>query len=199
LVGFSDVTTLHQAVAGFLGLVTLFGPMPATVAIGGDSPEHETIDHLRRTLFQPESVQCLTGPAARCLVPGVAEGVLVGGTLSLLSASVGTAEHRPAVGGLALLEDVGEPTYRLDSHLTQLLRTGWFDGVKGIALGSWRNCDDAAGDLVASRLRHLGVPLVTGFPFGHCSPSITVPLGMPASLDASAASLTLAAPALAAS
>ena len=197
LVGFSDVTSLHQAVAAFLGLVTLFGPMPATVAFGGQDPEKDTIDHLRRTLFEPESVQCLTGPQTRCVVPGAVDGVLVGGTLSLISASVGSPELRPATGGLAMLEDVAEPAYRLDNHLTQLLRTGWFDGVRGIVLGSWADCADGAADLVAARLRPLNVPLVTGMPFGHGASSITLPLGALASLDAAAGTVKLAEPALA--
>ncbi|MGZ4631246.1 MAG: S66 peptidase family protein [Actinomycetes bacterium] len=194
LVGFSDVTALHEAVAWHLGLASLFGPMPASAAFGEVPPEAATVDHLRRTLFEPESVQVIGG--ATCVSPGRTRGVLVGGTLSLLASTVGTAQSRPANGGIVVLEDVGEVPYRLDNKLTQLLRTGWFEGARGVVLGSWTDCGDAAADLVAGRLRHLGLPMMAGLPFGHCAPQLTIPLGVEADLDSATGTLTLVEPAL---
>ena len=196
LVGFSDVTVLHQAVANRLGLVTLAGPMAATEAFAGAAPDDQSVQHLRSTLFDPGSVRVLAGGGLQREVGGRARGVLVGGTLALLANTVGTPEHRPARGGLAVLEDVAEPAYRIDSMLTQLLRTGWFDGVAGIVLGSWRDCGPAAHETLVERLAPLGVPLVSGLPFGHAVPQLTVPLGVEADLDADAGSLTLVQPAL---
>ncbi|MCY7374109.1 MAG: LD-carboxypeptidase [Spirochaetaceae bacterium] len=196
LVGFSDVTVLHEAVAHHLGLATLFGPMPASAAFGGPHPDPVTVDHLRRTLFEPQSVRTLAHPATTCHVGGRASGVTVGGTLALLANTVGTPESRPAAGAVAVLEDVAEPAYRLDSILTQLLRTGWFDGVAGVVLGSWHDCGDGAVETVVERLEVLGVPLVSGLPFGHGVPALTVPLGLDADLDADAMTLTMRQPAL---
>ena len=104
---------------------------------------------------------------AQCVVPGRARGVLLGGTLSLLAMTIGTAESRPANGAIVVLEDVGEVGYRLDNKLTQLLRTGWFDGVQGIVLGSWADCGPDGEATVVARLRELGVPMVAGLPIGH--------------------------------
>lgn len=196
LVGFSDVTVLHEAVAHHLGLATLFGPMPAASVFGGENPEPVTAEHLRRTLFEPETARVLEGDASVCHVPGRARGVTVGGTLALLANTVGTAESRPARGGIAILEDVAEPAYRLDSMLTQLLRTGWFDGVAGVVLGSWLDCGDGAVETVVERLGRLGVPLMSGLPFGHGVPQLTVPLGVEAEVDTSAGTLTMCQPAL---
>ncbi|MBA2769598.1 MAG: LD-carboxypeptidase [Sporichthyaceae bacterium] len=196
LVGFSDITVLHEAVAHHLGLVSLFGPMPAAAALAGPDPDQATAEHLRRTLFEPDSVQVLGDPATVCHVAGVARGVTVGGTLALLANTVGTAESRRASGGIAVLEDIAEPAYRIDSMLTQLLRTGWFDGVAGVVLGSWVGCGDGAVDTVAERLAPLGVPLVSGLPFGHGVPQLTVPLGVEAELDAAQGTLTMLRPAL---
>jgi muramoyltetrapeptide carboxypeptidase len=198
LVGFSDVTVLHQAVANRLGLATLFGPMAATVAFAGaDSAADPTsAEMLRATLFAPQSVRVLADGDLRCEVPGRAGGVIVGGTLALLANTVGTPEHRPARGGIAVLEDIAEPAYRIDSMLTQLLRTGWFDGVAGIVLGSWTDCGPGALETVVERLAPLGVPLASGLPFGHAVPQLTVPLGLEADLDADAGTLTLRQPAL---
>lgn len=191
LVGFSDVTALSEAVAGELGLVSLFGPMLATVVLGELPPDATSAEHLRRTLFEPAAAQVVFAAGATCAVQGRARGVLMGGTVSLLTMSVGTAQHRPADGGIAVLEDIGEVSYRLDNRLTQLLRTGWFDGVRGIVLGSWQGCGPDAEDSVIARLRELDVPMVAGLPIGHSIPSLTVPLGVEAELDAEAGTLTL--------
>ena len=200
LVGFSDATVLHQAVANRLGLSTLFGPMAATEvfagADAGDVADGVSVQRLRTTLFEPQRGRVLAEGSLRCEVAGRAQGVLVGGTLALLANTVGTPEHRPARGGLAVLEDVAEPAYRLDSMLTQLLRTGWFDGVAGIVLGSWADCGPDAEATVVERLAPLGVPMVSGLPFGHAVPQVTVPLGLAADLDADAGTLALRLPAL---
>ena len=152
-VGYSDATALHEALATRLGLSSLFGPMPAALPFGGESPDQASLDHLRTTLFQPEAVQVLRGDDASCVVSGRASGVTVGGTLALLASTIGTAESRPASGGIVVLEDITEPAYRLDNLLTQLLRSGWFDGARGIALGTWVDCGDDALDTVCSTTR----------------------------------------------
>ena len=197
LVGFSDVTALHEAVASHLGASGLFGPMPATEVFAGDRPDEATAAHLRATLFDPDSTTTLSGPDTAALVGGRSSGVLVGGTLSVLAAAVGSPEHRRAAGGIAILEDVGEAPYRLDVSLTQLLRTGWFDGVRGVVLGTWAGCGPEAAGTVGDRLAGLGVPVLAGLPFGHGVPQLTVPLGVEAELDADAGTLSLLEPALA--
>ncbi len=196
LVGFSDVTVLQEAFARRLGLATYYGPVAAGVAFTKDGP---TQDHLRRTLFEPETVTTLTSATARAMVPGTASGVTFGGCASMLAAEVGTPHARKgAAGGILVLEDVGEPPYRLDRILTQLSRSGLLDGVAGIVLGSWRDCGpyEQVREVLADRLGGLGIPVVEELGFGHGDTSLTVPLGLPAVLDADAATLTLRIPAL---
>ena len=194
--GFSDVTALHEAFATRLGLATLHGPMPAAVSFVEDAGNRE---QLRQALFEPDTPRVLTSPEARALVPGRASGVTLGGCLSLLAAELGTPHARPgAAGGILLLEDVGDRPYALDRMLTQLLRAGWLDGVAGIALGSWEDCgpyEDVRAVLL-DRLGGLGVPVVEQIGFGHCASTVTVPLGVPAVLDADAGTLTVNAPGL---
>jgi muramoyltetrapeptide carboxypeptidase len=194
LVGFSDVTALHAAVAAHLGLVTLFGPMPATQALGELPTDEVAADGLRRALLEPP-MAVVEGATRE--VGGTAAGVLTGGTLSLLAGSVGLPEQGRADGAIVLLEDVGEPAFRLDNRLTQLLRAGWFDGVRGVVLGSWTDCGASAPRTIAARLATLGVPMVSGVPFGHCAGASTVPLGVPATLDADDGTVVLDQPALA--
>ncbi|MFH9059977.1 LD-carboxypeptidase [Streptomyces coeruleorubidus] len=196
--GFSDITVLHQAFATRLGLVTLHGPAAAGVDFLKNARAQE---HLRATLFEPESVRTVTAlpPGGTALVPGRARGVTLGGCLSLLASDLGTPHALAgARGGLLLIEDVGESPYRVDRYLTQLLRTGWLDGVAGIVLGSWAACGpyEELRAVLADRLGGLGVPVVEEFGFGHCEGALTMPLGLSAELDASTGTLTFDVPAL---
>ncbi|GGY38095.1 S66 peptidase family protein [Streptomyces omiyaensis] len=193
-VGYSDATVLHEAFAVRAGHATLHGPMVATAAF---LTEPRTRESLRATLFEPEAVR--TPATGSALVPGRAAGVTLGGCVSLLAAELATPHARPSArGGLLLLEDVGEEPYRLDRILTQLLRSGWLDGVAGIVLGSWEECGPygEVRAVLADRLGGLGVPVVEEAGFGHRATAPTVPLGVPAVLDADAGTLTLDVPAL---
>ncbi|MDG4864017.1 LD-carboxypeptidase [Streptomyces sp. T-3] len=193
--GFSDITVLHEAFAAHLGLATLHGPMAA----GADFIKNARAqDHLRTTLFAPGSVRTITG-SGRTLVPGRARGITLGGCLCLLASELGTPHARPSArGGLLCLEDTGEEPYRIDRMLTQLLRSGWLEGVSGILLGSWTECGpyDEVRAVLADRLGGLGVPIVEEFGFGHGEGALTIPLGVPAVLDADENTLTLDVPAL---
>lgn len=194
-VGFSDITVLHEAFATRLGLATLYGPMAAGIDFIKNARAQE---HLRATLFEPESVRTITSTGS-ALVPGRARGVTLGGCLCLLAADMGTPHARTSArGGLLCLEDVGEETYRLDRYLTQLLRAGLFDGVRGVLLGSWQECEpyERVRALLVDRLGGLGVPVVEEFGFGHCEGALTIPFGAGAELDAEAGTLTLDEPAL---
>jgi len=197
LVGFSDVTALHEAFSVELGAVTLHGPVVARTSFTEDAVAAE---HLRTALFAPQTATVLSPPGAETLTAGTARGVTMGGNLSVLNDSLAAPHSRPSAGGgLLLLEDVGEDVSRIDRMLTQLLRSGWLEGVAGVLLGSWAQCTPDTAlvhTLVLERLAPLGVPVVGEFGFGHRPAQITVPLGAAATLDADAATLTLERPAL---
>ncbi|GGN87434.1 putative carboxypeptidase [Streptomyces albiflavescens] len=195
-VGYSDITALHEAFATRVGLATLHGPMVAAVDFLKNARAQQ---HLRATLFEPESVRTIASSEGTALVPGRARGVTLGGCVCLLAADLGAPHARASArGGLLLIEDIGEEAYRLDRMLTQLLRAGWLDGVAGIALGSWVDCGPYEGlrAVFADRLGGLGVPIVERFGFGHCDGALTIPFGLRAELDADAGTLTLDEPAL---
>ncbi len=197
LVGFSDVTALHEAVNGRLGTVSVHGPVVTSL---GEAPE-ACREQLRSLLLDAGAVGALFPDVRmRPLVGGSAVGVLLGGNLRVLAASTGTRLHRPARGGIAVLEDVGEPPYRIDGMLTQLRRTGWFDGVRGVVAGAFADTGDDGAEAVEAvlrdRLGDLGVPVAVGAPVGHVDDNRSVPLGAEAVLDADAGTLALRAPAL---
>lgn len=176
LFGSSDITALHEWIREHLGVATWFAPMLATTALLDDPVAEAGVrDVLRGTPPEP-----LSGAAS--IVAGEATGRLVGGNLSLLAMTL-AARGRPSLdhsGTIVVLEDVGEETYRLDGYLTALLRAGWFDGVAGIACGTWLACDPEPDirALVTERLGGLGVPLGWGFDIGHAPGARTVALGV---------------------
>ncbi len=192
--GSSDITALHEAIGARFDLVTLFAPMVATMGFDDAAAEH-----LRATLFEPETVQRIAGPDSRPVNDGVASGVVVGGNLSLLTACVGAEDAVvPPDSSIVLLEEVNEEPYQIDRMLTQLMRAGWFTGVAGIALGSWTDCGEPepVADVITDLLAGLGLPLVADLGFGHLPGQLTVPLGVHARLDADLGALTLTEPAL---
>jgi muramoyltetrapeptide carboxypeptidase len=179
VVGFSDVTPLLHALGVRLGVSGVHGP--AVTGLGdGDEASRA---HLWQLLFEPGAETTLA-PRLQILVPGRAQGRLVGGNLALLASSVGTADLLPARGSIAVLEDVDENPYRVDRALTQLLRSGWFAGVRGIVLGGFTACGDPdqVRAVLRDRLVPLGVPLAAGAPIGHDQPNLAFPMGAPARL-----------------
>lgn len=183
LVGSSDITALHQAWASRLGLATLFAPMPATTDLLDDPAAR---DQLRHALFQFGGRTVLAGRAAEAVVEGRAEGILVGGNLSLVAAHLGSAEFRLPTGGIGLLEEIHEEPYRLDLLLLELKRVGWFEALSGLAFGSWEDCGDPreVKDLLLEYSSSLGIPTIWNLGFGHCAHALSIPLGCPATLIA---------------
>lgn len=202
LAGYSDVTAVLEAVAVRFGWASLFSPMPAAqpprcTAIR-DGAAHYSFGSLLRTLMRPDQAMTIRYPQAVTLVPGVARGVTTGGTLSLLTSSLGTGTSRPARGGILLLEDVGEEPYRVDRMLTQLRRSGYLDGVEGIVAGRFSGCEppELIQDILAERLGPLAVPILAWANVGHGGSFQTFPLGIAAELDADRATLRLLDPPL---
>ncbi|MBR7836032.1 LD-carboxypeptidase [Actinospica durhamensis] len=197
VVGYSDATALLEALVVKLGWVSLFGPM---VACSGfyEGPDEYDFKELMRLLFNPAEVKGLAFPGFRTLVSGQAEGITLGGTATLIAASLGTDTSHPADGAIVLFEDVDELPFRLDRVLTQIRRSGYLDGVAGIILGTFTECGEPeqVDALLAERLGDLGVPILAGANLGHNTAMQTYPVGVRASLDADLGTLTYLMPVL---
>jgi muramoyltetrapeptide carboxypeptidase len=195
-IGFSDNTAVHARHAQ-LGIVSFHGPHP------GQKISTEADAWLRRVLFHAEAAGALpstiAGPPPRSLVGGVAEGPLAGGNLAILASLCGTRDTLRTDGCILFLEDVGEPTYRIDRTLLQLERAGALAGAAGLAVGRFTECEEdgfAVADVLVTLAERLGVPAVADLPFGHVADNFVVPVGVRARLDADAATLTLVEPAV---
>jgi muramoyltetrapeptide carboxypeptidase len=200
-VGFSELTVLHSALVGRAGLVTFYGPVVSALGV---LPDWTRQGWLRAvTTTQPLGIVDAEGPPARTLVPGVAEGELVGGTLSLVDTLLGTPFEIDTRGKILLLEDVNEEPPRVDRYLTHLRNAGKLEACAGIWLADFRRCVPRAqwplwqGDnltveeLLDELIVPLGVPAVHGLRVGHGDEVVTVPLGVYARLDAAAGRLEI--------
>ncbi len=182
LIGYSDVTALLLWQRRQAGLVGFHGPM---LERGADVDEN-VLDALFGALAG-ERAGVLRG-APR--LPGVATGRLVGGSLTLVAASIGTSWEIDTRGAILLLEDRGERPYRIDRMLQQLRGAGKLAGLAGVGLGDFSTCVDErypgldAESLVEELIASFGIPLVTGLPFGHVKTNHPWPFGCRAKLDA---------------
>jgi muramoyltetrapeptide carboxypeptidase len=181
--GGSDLTALFAYVATHASLATFYGPLVAVHLADGDSLDWEAV--LRGAPPAPHSVSpddVLSGGAGR--------GPLVGGCLSLIASLCGTPEAVRGEGAVLFWEDVGEETYRLDRMLTQLERSGTFDGLQAMVIGSVApgrregvESDDDIRAWLRRRFASAPFPVAMGFPAGHLDSTRTLPLGVCVRVD----------------
>ena len=196
--GCSDVTTLLTYLCDAAGLVTFHGPM-LNIDVRPDGVDEKswlaamTSGEAYLLEFSNEEVQTL--------VAGSARGMLYGGCLSLLCASLGTPYEVETRGTILFLEDLAEPAFRIDRMLMHLKLAGKFDDVRGVIFGEMLSCgqrgaqDYTLQQVVQRVLGDLGVPIAYGLKSGHVSRNnVTLPFGVNARFTAGeGVSLRLAA------
>jgi muramoyltetrapeptide carboxypeptidase len=185
VMGYSDFTALLNALAA-RGLVALHGPMVTQLPHLDPTSRQALADLLAGRLEWPLELH------GQSVTSGRVSGCLWGGNLTMLCHLLGTPWLPPLEGGLLILEEVNEPSYRLDRLLTQLELAGVFDQVAGVALGSLSQEEGAQPALrrvAEERLSGLKLPVVMGLPFGHGNQNLPIPIGAQAELDADAGRL----------
>jgi muramoyltetrapeptide carboxypeptidase len=194
VIGYSDLTSLQIFLWQQRRWVTFYGPM---VAAGFDEgagvPGGYDEASLRAALGQAEGTWS-TSLHGAILVAGDAEGRLLGGAMTLIEATFGTPWELDTRGSILVLEDRAMKPYQVDRVLMHFKQAGKLDGVAGIVLGDFPECEPpVAGsptvrDVCARILGPLGVPIVFGAPIGHTMrPMLTIPLGVNARLQANGA------------
>ena len=193
--GGSDLTALFAYAAAHAGLTTFYGPMPAMTMAREPDLDWERV--LTGAAPDPHTVT-----DADVLAPGVGEGPLVGGCLSLVAALAGTPEQVDGRGAVLFWEDVGEKAYRLDRMLTQLERSGTLDGLQAMIIGSITpgavggESPDFVADWLRDRFGGSPFPVVCGYPAGHLPGNRTLPLGQPVRVDTDRRSVEFLQPAV---
>jgi muramoyltetrapeptide carboxypeptidase len=204
-IGFSDITGLHMALAAKANLVTFHSPNPEW-GLGSDTglPEFSAKYFWRNLLASEnrgEAGFSYAAPAddpVRAMRPGVGRGRLCGGNLSLVSALVGTPYELDTRGKVLFLEDVNEAPYRVDRMLAQMKLAGQLDGLAGVVLGKFRDCDPdeddqslRLADVFNDYFADAPYPVIANFPAGHVTRNATLPFGCEAEIDGTAATLTV--------
>ncbi|GJM29341.1 MAG: peptidase S66 [Cyclobacteriaceae bacterium] len=185
--GFSDVTALLCHIQQF-GIAGIHSSMPQLFNNQGAERDAES---LRKALFEGEII--LEAPACRYNRTGTAEAALVGGNLSLLVHLIGTTSDINTEGKILVLEEVDEYLYHLDRMMIQLARSRKLDNLAGLMVGHLTKMKegnlqfgkDAMG-VISSHFQQTTIPIGFGFPFGHQSPNLAVPLGVVCQLKVTA-------------
>ena len=203
LLGYSDITSLLNGIHARTGLVTFHGP-------NAWSEWNEfSYQTMRQLLFEAKPLS-YSNPLDKGvdLVPkrnriqtingGRASGEMIGGNLTLVAALVGTPFLPSFKGRILFLEDVGEAIYRVDRMLTQLSLAGQLQQLAGIVFGKFTGVAPQPGlgnfslmDILRQHCEPLGIPCYFGAMFGHVERNSTLPLGIPATIDADAGTITL--------
>ncbi len=201
--GYSDLTTLMTYLADAVGLAIFHGPMLTKDCV---APAGLAWNSCEAALGGAPawSLECARGSQVRPLVPGSAEGLLYGGCLSLLVASLGTPFEINTEGTILFLEDVNAKPFQIDRMLMHLKLAGKLAHVRGIVFGEMLDCvqggsQDYTLDQVVPRIvGDLDIPVASGLRAGHVTGSnITLPMSIRASLavDPQGVSLTFLEPA----
>ena len=184
-IGYSDLTSVLTFLTLGCDLVAFHGPMLAGRL--GRGAEGYDEDSFVRTLCRREPVGELAPAGLESVRPGEAGGVLLGGTLTQLLASLGTPyAFAPPDGYVLFLDEVGERPYRLDRMVTQLAQAGLLARASAVVIGELPNCDEPSGDpkaraVMADLLADFPGPVLIGFPSGHTvGPAMTLPFGVAA-------------------
>lgn len=209
--GFSDLTSLLNAIHRQTGLVTFHCP------VAGSEWNEFSLQQFRAVAMDGEAALLRNPPGERgqhviaredrisTLRPGRAQGPLVGGNLAVLSSLAGSPYFPDCRGAILFLEEVNEYIYRVDRMLSTLRLCGALDRLAGVVLGKFTNCgpgDGSYGTLTLDEVFDdyflpLDIPVYRGALIGHIRRKLTVPVGQPAEMDAQAGTLRLLSPAVA--
>lgn len=183
LAGYSDITSIllwqwqHAELVGFHS--------PMLDRLGG--LETKELDSMVSVLMGRKGYTTLNGVG---LSGTNAIGTLIGGSLTMIVASLGTSWEIDTRGAILLIEEINEKPYEIDRMLQQLRAAGKFGSLAGVGVGYLINCSDpkrehpTAEEVIEAAIAPLGIPVVTDLPFGHGSPNMTWPVGIEAEINA---------------
>ena len=191
LVGFSDLTTLQIYLWQKHRWTGFYGPMLAAgLDHGAGAPGGYDEQSFRSALTKTSGTSAIP-LQGEVLQPGSAEGILLGGAMTLLEATIGTPWELDTDGAILILEDRAMKPYQIDRVLMHLKHAGKLSKIRGLVLGDFPDCEPpVAGspsvrDVCARILAPIGIAIVYGAPIGHTARSIlTIPLGVRARLNA---------------
>jgi muramoyltetrapeptide carboxypeptidase len=182
-IGYSDLTSILNFLTLQCGVVSFHGPMLARrLGRGEQGYDRSTFE---RALLTKTPIGEITAPSVESVISGEAAGLLIGGTLTQIVASLGTPfAFDPPAGHVLFIDEVSERPYRLDRMMTQLRQAGLLARASAVVFNELPKCDEPSGEptaraVVADLLKGFPGPVLFGFPSGHTSgASITLPFGV---------------------
>jgi len=207
-IGYSDITALITAIYQETGLVTYHGP------VGTSDLNRFSVNSIKNVLMEPEREykypyrrEKKTRDNAEfdhyTLAGGAAEGLLIGGNISVLDSVIGTRFEPDFENRIAYLEEIGEKTYRVDKMIFHLLSGTNLKSAAGIVLGVFSECSINGEEpsltlrvALDDLLKPLGIPVSYGNSFGHIKRMVTIPTGIRAAMNADRNSFRLLEPAV---
>lgn len=198
IMGFSDITTLLNAITAKTGLITFHGP-------GGNSTWNDySLNYINQLLFEgrlAEYTNLKSDHSITTYSEGLTSGELYGGNLSVLCSLIGSDYLPDWKGKILFLEDVMEEPYRIDRMLTQLKLSGILDKVNGVILGNFRKCTPeepnksfSLEEVFEQHFSAFDKPVYYGAQIGHVRNKFTVPIGVSVKMDATNGTFTLLEP-----
>ncbi|MFN7984529.1 MAG: LD-carboxypeptidase [Vicinamibacterales bacterium] len=191
IIGYSDITALLMFTTIQAGLVSFHGPMLEARLAKADAGYDRS--SFERALYMDAPMGPLRAPMLETIVEGEASGMLLGGTVTQLLASLATPyAFDPPNGFVLFFDEVGERPYRLDRMVTQLKQSGLLARASAVVVGELPRCDEPSGlftgrSTLADALQDFPGPVVMGFPSGHVDgPQQTLPFGVRARVVANA-------------
>ncbi len=192
-VGYSDITTLLIMLAQQGDMVSFHGPMPTSDFTSDKFGEYSK-DSLLNTVTSTAPLGELKNPEGhelQCLSPGVVTAPIIGGNLTLIGLTMGTPYEIDLKDKILLIEDISEEPHKIDGRLCQLKNAGKLDECAGFIIGDFNDAipyntnpsllwEEVINDLIIPTKK----PVLGNLRAGHCEPKITVPFGVPVTLDA---------------
>lgn len=184
LVGFSDITVLHSALAHY-NVPSVHGVMAKHITELLDDAEPKVLLH--KLLQGEKPVYRL--PAHRLNRCGKAEGILRGGNLSVLYGLRGTPYDLPVEGTILFIEDIAERAYHIDRMMQNLRLGGVLQHLSGFVVGQFSDCEDdplmmqTVEEIIADAVADYDFPVCFNFPAGHVEQNLPLLLNSPACLE----------------
>jgi muramoyltetrapeptide carboxypeptidase len=191
--GFSDITALHACILMKIGTAVLHSGMPYTLRNGREDPGLASLlDTLSGTLTDYKI------PPHEFNREGLADGILLGGNLSVLYSLTGTPYQVPTRGAVLFLEDVDEYLYHIDRMMLSLKMAGLLEQLEGLVIGGMTDMNDneipfgkTAYEIIRDAVEPYGFPVCFGFPAGHQEPNLPLVLGREVHLEVNRAGCTM--------
>ncbi len=190
ILGYSDITALLNAITHQTGMITYHGPVASSDFSGVEG------ESIKRCIFQnsDDKDYSINSSKMWSLVPGKAQGEIVGGNLSIVSGLLGTPYDIDFTGKIVALEETREAQYKIDKMLTQLALSGKLHKAAGLIFGQFKNLNSrrpfnpnrslTVKEILEQVIQPIGIPTIYGVPFGHLDTQYTLPIGGLATIDA---------------